>query len=105
MYPQRELTRLSAHKAGLRRDMAFRRDRCVEAAIAIARPVEWLDRMLALCRRLAPAAILAAVPLGILARRTLFSREKAPAKLLRWGLLALGVARLVRSVAGARPDA
>jgi hypothetical protein len=103
MYPQRELTRLSAHKAALRMDMAFRRGRCLEAAIAAAQPVEWLDRMLALCRRLAPAALVAAVPLGFLARRALFPRAKAPAMLLRWGLLAFGAVRLIRSAAGARP--
>jgi hypothetical protein len=105
MYPQRELTRLSAYKAALRRDMAFRRDRCLEAAIAVAQPVEWLDRTLAFCRRLAPAALFAGVPLAFLAGRVLLPSTKAPARLLRWGLLVFGAVRLIGSAARARPEA
>jgi hypothetical protein len=103
MYPQRELNRLHAYKAALRMDLAFRRHRCVEAAIAAARPVEWLDRMLAFCRRLAPAAFFAALPLAFLARRAIFSRAKAPGLLLRWGLLAFGAVRLIDSATTAGP--
>jgi hypothetical protein len=104
MYPQRELTRLSAYKAGLQRDLAFRRGQCVEAATAVVQPVEWLDRMIAFCRRVAPAVLFAAVPLGLLARSALFPRAKAPARLLRWGLLVFGAVRLIHSTAGARKE-
>jgi hypothetical protein len=67
MYPDRELTRLAAHKATLQRDIAVRRAQCAEAAAQVAQPLEWLDRMLAWWRQLSPFAKLAAVPLGLLA--------------------------------------
>ena len=104
MYPQRELNRLHAYKAALRMDMAFRRHRCMEAAIAAARPVEWMDRMLAFCRRLAPAASFAALSLAFIARRAICPRAKAPGMLLRWGLLAFGAVRLIDSAAKARSE-
>ncbi len=105
MYPQRELNRLAACKAALRMDIAFRRDQCAEAAIAAARPLEWLDRMLAIWRRLPPAALFGAVPLGFLVRRALFPRARIPSLLLRWGVLVFGAVRIISSAVRARQDA
>lgn len=93
MYPQRELTRLAAYKTALRWGIALRRAQCAEAAARIAQPLDWLDRMLAFWRRLSPLAKFAAVPLGLLVQRTLFSRLKLLGSLVRWGPLVFGVVR------------
>ncbi len=85
MYPERELNRLAAHKAILRRNIALRRAECVEAAAQVVQPLEWLDRMLASWRRISPLARMAAAPLGFLAARTAFPRLKLLIPLLRWG--------------------
>jgi hypothetical protein len=102
MYPDRELTRLAAHKAALRRDIALRRTQCVEAAARVARPLEWLDRMLALWRRLSPLAQFAAVPLGFLVKRTVFPRLKILGLLMRWGPLVFSAVRGISSVVKTR---
>jgi hypothetical protein len=97
MYPERELTRLAAHKATLRRDIALRRVQCAEAAARVAQPLEWLDRMLAFWRRLSPLAQVAAVPLGILVQHTVFPRLKVLRSLVRWGPLVFGAVRIISS--------
>ena len=99
MYPDRELTRLAAYKAALRRDIALRRAQCAEAAARVAQPLEWLDRMLAFWRRLSPLVKFAALPLGFLLKRSLAPRTRVLGTLLRWGPPVLGV---VWSLTGAR---
>jgi hypothetical protein len=98
MYPQRELTRLAARKAALRWDIALRRAQCTEAATRMVRPFEWLDRMLALVRRISPLVKVAAMPLGFLAARTVFPRRKVMGSLARWSPLVLGAVRGICSV-------
>jgi hypothetical protein len=93
MYPQPDLNRLAAHKAFLRRGIARRRRQCAEAAVRVARPLEWLDRALAFWRRLSPLATAAAVPLGLLVSRALFSRWRILGALTRWGPLAFNALR------------
>lgn len=104
MYPQPELNRLAFHKVALRRRIALRRVACSEAAARVARPLEWLDRALAFWRKLAPFAPLAAVPLGILATRTIFSGHKILGALVRWGPLAFGAVRGIGSALKTRPN-
>ena len=87
MYPDRELIRLAAHKAALRRDIVLRRAQCVEAAARVAQPLELLDRMLALWRRYAALAQIAAVPLGFLITRTVLPRLKILRSVVRWAPL------------------
>jgi hypothetical protein len=98
MYPQRELTRLAAHKAALQWNIARRRAQCTEAATRMARPFEWLDRMLALVRRISPLVKFAAVPLGVLAVRTVLPRRKILGSLARWSPFVFGAVRGIRSV-------
>ena len=102
MYPQRELIRLAAHKAALRRGIAFRRAQCAEAAARLAQPLAWLDRMRAFWRRLAPLAPLAALPLGFLAARIIFPRSKILGSLVRWGPLVFGAVRGIGSAVTTR---
>jgi hypothetical protein len=99
MYPQRELTRLAAHKAFLRRGIAVRRTQCAEAVGRATRPLEWLDRALALWRRISPLAALAAVPLGLLVSRTLLPRRKILGPLLRWGPVLFNALRSLGALA------
>jgi len=98
MYPQRELIRLAAYKAALRRDIAFNRARCAEAAARAVQPLEWLDRVLDFCRRLSPFAKVAAIPLGFLVQRTLFPRRKLLSSLLRWAPLVFSAVRGFKAV-------
>ena len=103
MYPQRELNRLAVYKAILRCDIAFRRVRCAEAAAQVVQPLEWLDRMLAFCRRLSPLVQIAAVPLGFLVQRTVFPRRKILGSLLRWGPIVFSAVRGFKSAVGKVP--
>ena len=98
MYPDRELIRLAAQKTALLRTIACRRAECIEAAARVAQPLEWMDQMLAFWRRLSPFARFAAVPLGFLAQRTIFSRRKILGSLVRWRELVFGTLRGLRSV-------
>jgi hypothetical protein len=95
MYPDRELTRLAATKAALRRDIALHRSQCAKAAARAAQPLEWLDRMLAFWRRLPPLARFAAMPLGLLVRHTVFPRLKILRALVRWSPLVFGAVRVI----------
>ena len=94
MYPQRQLNDLAAQKAVLRQGIALRRVRCAEAAAQVARPLQWLDRMLALWRRFPPLATFAALPLGFLVPRTIFRRRRLLRWLVRWSPLVFGAVRL-----------
>ncbi len=93
MYPQRELTLLAARKAVLRQSIAVRRAQCAADAIRVTKPLEWLDRMLALWRRIPPLVKLAALPLSLLViKRIVFPQRKIKffGAMLRWGLVAFG---------------
>jgi hypothetical protein len=93
MYPHAELKRLAAHKIALRRDIAVHRAQCAIAAAHLAQPLDWIDRMLASWRRLAPLAKLAAVPLAFLATRMIFPRLKFLGPLVRWGPIVFSAVR------------
>ena len=93
MYPQRELIRLGVHKAAMRRRIGRRRIACASAASQALRPVAWLDGALALWRRVSPLARFAAIPLGLLLKRSASPRPRLLGALLRWGPLALSAVR------------
>lgn len=93
MYPTRQLMRLAGRKALLRQDIAYSRARCAQTAARITRPLAWLDRAVAIWRRPSPLVRLAAVPLGLLLKRSLTPRLRGLAALLRWGPLALAMVR------------
>ena len=93
MYPERELSRLAAHKLYLRRNLALRRTACVQAAAAVARPLHWLDRAVTAWRQISPLARLAAVPLGLLVTRPALARLKFLGPILRWGPLVFSAVR------------
>ena len=93
MYPTHDLKRLAAHKAAMRRGIALHRAQSEASLARLAQPLEWLDRMLASWRRLAPLAKFAAVPLAFLATRSVFSRLKFLAPLVRWAPIVFSAAR------------
>lgn len=103
MYPQSELIRLAERKAALR--LGIRRDRaeCVRAAARIAQPLIWVDRVRGFFHRYAAFVPLAAVPMGLLARRVPWPRLKFAGTLLRWGPLLLAAARRIGAVGTIRP--
>ena len=96
MYPDRELIRLAAHKAALRRSIGFHRIQCVQAAARLAQPLHWLDRALAFWRRLPTLARVAAIPLGLVVARSILPQHRLLGSLLRWGPLVLGAVRGIR---------
>ena len=93
MYPEFELNRLAALKAGLRRRIGVQRTTCARAATQVLRPLAWLDRALALWDRVSPLAKIAAVPLGFLLKRSPSAPPRLLGKLLRWGPIVLGAVR------------
>ncbi len=97
MFPHQELIRLAAHKASLRREIALQRARCVEAAVRVAQPLMWLDRLIARVRRLSPLLILAVVPAGLVVQRTVLPRLKLLGALIRWAPPLFAVMRGLRA--------
>jgi len=85
MYPQRELTRLTAYKVALQRDIARQRIQFAAMATRVAKPLDLLDRILVLWRRISPLALVAAMPLGLLVQRVVAPRMKILGSLVRWG--------------------
>jgi hypothetical protein len=67
MYPERELRRLAARKAVLTARIALRRLECIDAASRALRPIRWLDLARETLARFRPIAVLASVPMAILA--------------------------------------
>jgi len=98
MFLAGELTRLARLKAAHRRHAAQHRSACIRAATRVVQPLAWVDRMIGHWRRLSPLAGLAAVPLAGLFVRSAVRRPGLLGTLLRWGPLALNLARgLVRA--------
>ncbi len=93
MYPQRELTALARRKARLRHAIGLRRVACASSLAQLARPVAWLDQTMALARKLEPYVFLAAVPLGLLLKRSPAARPRLFGTRLRWVPALVGVAR------------
>jgi hypothetical protein len=100
MYPERELTRLAAHKAQLQANIAARRSQCAEAIARVSTPLEWLDRAVGFWHNYSSLIKITAVPLGILVKRALFPRFKFLSALARWGPLAYGAFRGLSSILG-----
>jgi hypothetical protein len=103
MYPQRELIRLTAYKAALQRDIAIHRAQYTRAAARVAQPLELLDRMLVIWRKLSPFALFAAVPLGFLVQRTIFPRLKLLRSIVRWSPLVFSAVGGIGSLVTKRP--
>ncbi len=93
MYPQSELTRLAERKAILRRRIGLGRAECAAAAAGATRPLAWLDRALALWRKVTPFTKIAAIPLTLIFKRTLFPKVRLLATLLRWAPALIGAMR------------
>jgi len=77
MYPGQELNHLALRKAALRRGIALRRVHLTAEWMRVTRPVAWVDRLVAIGRRLSPLVLVAALPLGRLVVRSLLSRLKS----------------------------
>jgi len=98
MYPSGELTSLARYKAGLRFRIARRRLEFAEAMSQVERPLSWLDRALALWRKIRPIAKLAAIPLALLLRRKIFRHLGFFGSLVRWAPIAFTATRAVSAM-------
>lgn len=93
MHSDRELTRLAAHKAEMRRRIGWQRTRCAHLAARALQPVAWLDRLAGVWRQLSPYSRLLLVPLGLLLQRPAAPRLNLLGKLVQWAPILLGVVR------------
>jgi hypothetical protein len=91
MHWDEELERLALHKTALQRRIARQRMQCAIAASRMARPVELLDRIVAVWRGLPPMVKFGAMPLGVLATRLALPRRGILRSLVRWGPLVFSV--------------
>jgi hypothetical protein len=76
MYPAAELTDLQRRKALLRAKISIGRLECTTMAGDVARPLDWIDRMVQQWRKISPIAKIAAIPLGLLLKRGLLPGKK-----------------------------
>ena len=102
MYPESELTALARRKAVMRRRIARHRGELAEAAGRVAKPLAWLDRAVAICRRISPLALLAALPLGFIVKRTVSPRLKIVGSLVKWAPIVFSAVRGFSAVAKTR---
>ena len=93
MYPTEELTRLATKKEALRLQIYLRREECAAAAERAAKTLEMVARGLAWWHKLSPVVKLAAVPVGLIIKRSLFRRSRVIGTALRWGPIAFGAIR------------
>ena len=94
MHPQSELACLAARKRALRERIQTHRASCAAAVTVVTRPLRWLDQLLAVWRGLAPVALAAAVPLGLLMHQNMAPRLKnLRNNLENWAPLALSLIR------------
>lgn len=89
MYPAGELKRLTERKALLQARIAVKRWECAAAGAELARPLETIDRGIALWRRISPWVKIVGVPAALLALRPLLKR--APGGMFAKALAALPV--------------
>ena len=99
MYPRRELIRLAVHKAARRRDIALHRAGCAAAGARLARPLAWVDRLMAVWRQLSPLAPFAALPLGLLLKSSSAPKPRWLGRLLHWAPVVLAAVRGLRGAA------
>jgi hypothetical protein len=76
MYPRRQLAALAARKALLQAKIEVRRLECAIAATELARPIGWVDRGIALWRRISPIVKALALP-GALSLGWFLRKRKA----------------------------
>lgn len=95
MYPQGELIRLAALKAGLRQRIGARRTECAAAAQVALRPLAWVDRARGLWRQFSPLAKLALPSLGLVLWRNRPALLRRSATLLPWAPAVLSLLQVL----------
>jgi len=98
MYPDAELKRLETHKTALRLRIAIRRLEISLAAAEVERPIVWLDKVVAVWRKIRPLAKFAAIPAALLLKRTVLRHTGIFGTLLRWGPAVFGAGKLFASM-------
>lgn len=87
MYPRGQLSELETRKALLQARIAVRRWECAAAAAEIARPIAFIDRGVALWKRVSPLVKALVIPGGIFIAQW-FKRKDAGAAARKSGKLA-----------------
>ncbi len=98
MSTREELRILGASKAVLLARIAMQRERCAVAFARIARPLSTVDKAWVAWRQMAPFVKWAAVPLGLLLKRSTRPRPRVLGALLRWGPVVVGAARALPGI-------
>ena len=99
MYPSGELKRLADRKVLLQARIAVRRWEMTAAAVSIARPIAFIDRMLDTLHRISPFLKLAAVPLGLLLPRIIArKREGKPTGKSKFAALMTALPLIIRGI-------
>lgn len=76
MYPSGVLTELAQRKTVLRARISLDRERYVQLAGEVTKPLDWLDRAITLWRKIPLATKLAALPLAVLLHRNVLPGKK-----------------------------
>ena len=93
MYPQRDLKAIAWHKTRLRRRIAGERAASAAAVVCLVQPLAWFDRVRAQWAWISPLLKIAAVPVGLLAKRSAAPGTRVLGALLRWGPLVWNLVR------------
>jgi len=104
MYPARQLTHLAARKAALQEQIALRRFLCEVDAERVARPLVWVEHVVAFCRKLSLPALVSAASAAFFARRKAAGGSKILGALFRWGPLVMAATRTARAAANPQPE-
>ena len=101
MYPAAELNALARRKAVLRARISLDRLHVVALATEVARPIDWLDRVIVQWRKISPFAKFAALPLGLLLNRRTVPGQKTGlvSRALRFVPMILGAVKLFKAQA------
>jgi hypothetical protein len=95
MYPQAELSRLASTREALSRRMGRNRRQCAADMSQVMAPLEWVDRVLAIWRKISTPVLLTALPLGILLKRAMFPKPRILGKLVQWAPVLFGALRSI----------
>ncbi len=96
MYAQRELTRLALRKTLVARRIRARRELCAGQIAEVTKPLGWLDALRTRWSQVSSVAKVAAVPLGLLLKKTFFPKAHLLGSLIRWAPVAVSIFRSVR---------
>lgn len=85
MYPAGELELLARRKTFLRLRITMHRMQITQASSRLARPLGVIEQLWAKWRQISPFVKMAAVPLGMMAKKKFFPKMRIFSALVKWG--------------------